>query len=165
MLLDELGRYRPELLERPRLVVGSKADVATESFDGMHISAVTAPGLDEFLGRVADLVARPAPSPTRRSPSSCCGPQEEGFSVVQEAEGVWRVQGRLAERAVSVADLSDPDAMVYVQQRLQKMGVERALRRAPARATATSCASATRARVRGQLVSTPTTAPARNSRS
>ena len=31
VLLDELGRYRPELLERPRLVVGTKADVATSS--------------------------------------------------------------------------------------------------------------------------------------
>ena len=29
VLLDELRRYRPELLDRPRLVVGSKADVAT----------------------------------------------------------------------------------------------------------------------------------------
>src|SRR5215208_3963703 len=27
ILLDELGRYRPDLLDRPRLVVGSKADV------------------------------------------------------------------------------------------------------------------------------------------
>jgi GTP-binding protein len=29
VLLDELGRYRPELLDRPRFVVGSKADVAS----------------------------------------------------------------------------------------------------------------------------------------
>ena len=29
ILLQELGQYRPELLERPRLVVGTKADVAT----------------------------------------------------------------------------------------------------------------------------------------
>src|SRR3954463_14149600 len=28
ILLEELGRYRPDLLERPRLVVGSKADAA-----------------------------------------------------------------------------------------------------------------------------------------
>ncbi len=34
VLLDELGRYRPELLERPRLVVGTKADVATSSLGG-----------------------------------------------------------------------------------------------------------------------------------
>src|SRR3954449_7598695 len=33
VLLDELGRYRPELLERPRLVVGTKADVATAALD------------------------------------------------------------------------------------------------------------------------------------
>ncbi len=30
ILLDELRRYEPELLDRPRVVVGSKADVATE---------------------------------------------------------------------------------------------------------------------------------------
>src|SRR5262249_2409205 len=43
ILLDELGRYRPELLQRPRLIVGSKADVADPSFefDGPRISAVT----------------------------------------------------------------------------------------------------------------------------
>ena len=29
VLLAELGRYRPDLLDRPRLVIGSKADVAT----------------------------------------------------------------------------------------------------------------------------------------
>src|SRR6202041_3069249 len=29
ILLAELGRYRPELLDRPRIVVGSKADVAS----------------------------------------------------------------------------------------------------------------------------------------
>jgi GTP-binding protein len=46
---------------------------------------------------------------------------------------VWRVQGRLAERAVSVSDVRDPDALVYVQQRLQRIGVDRALARAGAR--------------------------------
>src|SRR6195256_5501071 len=41
VLLDELGRYRPELLERPRLVVGSKADVVEPEveFDGLRIAS------------------------------------------------------------------------------------------------------------------------------
>ncbi len=56
VLVDELRRYRPDLLDRPRMVVGSKADVATEPFDGMRVSAVTGAGLDEFLGAVAVLV-------------------------------------------------------------------------------------------------------------
>ena len=47
ILLDELGRYRPELLERPRLVVGSKGDVASASVDAqpeLTVSAVTGAG-------------------------------------------------------------------------------------------------------------------------
>src|SRR4051812_21126849 len=40
ILLAELERYRPELLERPRLVIGSKADVATAAYDGLKVSAV-----------------------------------------------------------------------------------------------------------------------------
>ena len=34
ILLDELERYRPELLDRPRVVVGTKADVATFHLEG-----------------------------------------------------------------------------------------------------------------------------------
>src|SRR4051812_7067202 len=44
VLLSELGRYRPALLERPRIVVASKADVATFPFEGLRISAVTRDG-------------------------------------------------------------------------------------------------------------------------
>src|SRR6478672_2703821 len=58
VLLDELRRYRPDLLDRPRLLVGSKADVATQDApdDALPISAVTRQGLDEFLGRLGTLV-------------------------------------------------------------------------------------------------------------
>jgi GTP-binding protein len=132
-LLSELGRYQPDLLDRPRLVVGSKADVATDTYDGMLIAAATRTGLDEFLGRVAELVEEARAQPDAPDPVVVLRPEEEGISVVNEAEGVWRVTGRVAERAVSVSDFSDPDALVYVQQRLQKIGVDRALARAGAR--------------------------------
>ena len=57
VLLDELRRYQPELLERPRLVVGSKADMVGRP------------------GRAADAAAsRPRPSrPTWPSPRSPAG--------------------------------------------------------------------------------------------
>src|SRR5437667_7174928 len=45
ILLEELGRHRPELLMRPRVVVGSKADVAVQAWEGSRLSAVTGPGL------------------------------------------------------------------------------------------------------------------------
>ena len=61
VLLRELGDYEPALLERPRLVVGSKADVARVDaqkeppFD-LLISAVTGEGVDELVQRMATLV-------------------------------------------------------------------------------------------------------------
>jgi GTP-binding protein len=133
VLLSELGRYQPDLLDRPRIVVGSKADVATETYDGMRISAATRTGLDELLGRVAELVEAVRSEPDEQEPVVVLRPLEEAISVVRESAGVWRVQGRDAERAVSVSDFRDPDALVYVQQRLQRIGVDRALARAGAR--------------------------------
>jgi GTPase len=130
ILLDELGRYRPELLERPRLVVGTKADVATEPFTGLRISSVTRAGLDDFLGRVAELVEAARADEGTAEPYVVLRPEERGFSVVREGEHAWRVTGRTAERAVALADLTNSEAMAYVQGRLRRMGVERALVRA-----------------------------------
>ena len=43
------------------------------------------------------------------------------------------MKGRPAERAVALADVTTADAIAYVQQRLRRMGVERALAEAGAR--------------------------------
>ena len=137
ILLDELRRYRPELLARPRIVVGSKTDVAAGSaaageFSGLRISAVTHEGLDAFLGACATLVEEARAAEGEPEPYVVIRPEQEGFSVVREGEHEWRVRGRPAERAVALADLTNPDAMAYVQQKLARMGVERALARAGA---------------------------------
>jgi GTP-binding protein len=137
ILLDELGRYRPDLLDRPRLVVGTKADVATESFDGevdtLMISAVTRQGLDELLGRLGTLIGEARAEEPAPEPFVLLRPAEEGFSVLRDDDGAWRVSGRSAERVVAMADLTNLEAMEYVQHRLRTMGVERALARAGAR--------------------------------
>jgi GTPase len=132
VLVDELRRYRPDLLDRPRVVVGSKADVATEPFDGMRVSAVTGEGLDEFLGAVAILVDEARAAEGEPDAYVVLRPTEQGFSVVREGTHEWRVRGRPAERAVALADLTNPEAMSYMQQKLARMGVERALARAGA---------------------------------
>jgi GTPase len=130
VLLHELGRYQPELLARPRVVVGTKGDVATQTFDGLVVSAVTRTGLDELLGRVAGIVEEARAAEGDAEPYVVLRPEEQGFSVVRESDHSWRVTGRTAERAVALADLTNPEAMAYVQQRLRRMGVERALSRA-----------------------------------
>jgi GTP-binding protein len=137
VLLDELRRYDPELLDRPRLVVGSKADVATVAEgerDGLLcLSAVTRQGLDGFLGRLATLVDEARTDETEaREPFVVLRPVEDGFAVVRDDDGAWRVRGRGAERVVAMADLTNEEAVAYVQHRLRQMGVERALARAGA---------------------------------
>jgi GTP-binding protein len=133
VLLDELGRYRPELLERSRLVVGSKADVALFPFDGPRISAVTHEGVDEFLGTVGSMIDEARSAEPEPAPFVVLRPAEQGFTVVRDDDGAWRVTGRSAERVVAMADLTSDEAVAYVQDRFRRMGIERALARAGAR--------------------------------
>jgi GTP-binding protein len=135
VLLDELGRYRPDLLERPRIVVGSKADVASPDveFAGLRISSIAHRNLDQFLGRLGTLIDEARAAEGEPEPFVLLRPEQQGFSVVREGSHEWRVTGRPAERAVALADLTNPEAMSYMQQKLQRMGVERALARAGAR--------------------------------
>lgn len=136
-LLAELERYRPELLERPRLVIGAKADVATRDLapgpDRFVVSAVTRRGLEPFLGRLAELVEAARSAAPAAAPVVVHRPAEQGFSVRRDDDGTWRVAGRGAERVVAMADLTNPEALAYVHDRFRRMGVDRALRRAGVR--------------------------------
>ncbi len=60
-------------------------------------------------------------------------PVPEGVRVEREAEGVYRVVGRAAERAVALSDLTNAEALAYVDHRLKRLGVGKALARAGAR--------------------------------
>lgn len=135
ILLDELRRYDPSLLDRPRMIVGSKADVADPAvaFTGMRISAVTREHLDEFRGQLGTLIDHARESEPEAEAFVVLRPTEEGYAVEAAGPGTWRVVGRAAERVVAMADLTNPEAIDYVQHRLRRMGVEAALARAGAR--------------------------------
>ncbi len=136
VLLEELRRYRSELLDRPRLLVGSKVDVATDGTrgPGLRISAVTGEGIDVLLSRLATAVAdarrdEPVPEGT----VVVHRPLGEGIEVMRADDGSFVVRGRAALRAVALSDLTEDDAVDYVQHRLRRLGVERALVRAGVR--------------------------------
>jgi GTP-binding protein len=158
VLIDELRRYQPELLDRPRLVVGSKADMvaegdlpettAPESFDrdvvdasgdeafrpDLVISAITGQGIPALVGRLATLVtqARTA-EPEADGTIIIHRPLPEGFAVERVGEGEFVVVGKVAERAVALNDVTTDEAADYVQGRLRRIGVDRALAKAGAR--------------------------------
>ncbi len=160
VLLGELGRYEPALLGRPRLVVGSKVDVAgselADASPDLAISAVTGEGVGELLGRMATLVdaaraadaadvARDATALTDAGAvvpeQSVAGagslvvhrPVPEGISVERAGPHSWSISGREARRAVNLSDLTDDAALAEVVRRLRRLGVDRALTRAGAR--------------------------------
>jgi GTPase len=133
VLLDELGRYEPDLLLRPRIVVGTKADVAQFEVDGPVISAVTRSGLEPVLGEIGTLVDAARDAEPEYDSYVVHRPAEEGFAVERESDGSYRVLGRAPERVVAMADLTNPDAIEYVHHRFRRMGVEKALARAGAR--------------------------------
>jgi GTP-binding protein len=136
VLLNELSRYQPALLERPRVVIGSKADgpgADDAAWSGPRLSAVTGEGLRPFLGTVAVLVDEARAAQPRPERFVVHRPEPEGFTVERGPDGAFVVHGRPAERAVALSDLTDAQALAYAQSRLRRLGVDRALVMAGAR--------------------------------
>jgi GTP-binding protein len=133
VLLGELGLHQQSLLARPRLVVGSKADVAAHPFSGLRTSAVTGEGIAALVGRIGEQVARAREDEPAAGGIVVHRPEPEGVWVERGDDGAFVVRGRPAERAVAVSDLTNAQALDYVQHRLRRLGVDRALSTAGAR--------------------------------
>lgn len=58
--------------------------------------------------------------------------RDKRFEVVQLSDGVFRVQGPMIERMVVQTDWENDEAIAFLQHRLKRAGVERALERAGA---------------------------------
>ena len=137
----ELASYGG-LEDRPRLVVLNKvdvpdgrdlADIVQEDFDArglkvMTVSAASHEGLRELSYAMAELVARsraekPVAEATRiviRPRGSEGGPE---FTVRQTGEG-WRVRGTKPERWVRQTDFTNDEAVGFLADRLNRLGVE-----------------------------------------
>jgi GTP-binding protein len=132
VLLHELGAYRPELLERPRVVVGSRADVAPDdaAFDGPWISAVTGQGVRPVLGALAAAVREAREESVEREGVVIHRPEGESVRVERIDDRTFVVTGRAALRSVALSDLTNIDALDHMRARLHKLGLNRALLRA-----------------------------------
>ena len=111
VLLRELGQYQPDLVDRPRLVVGSRADLVPEVLDlaqagegmvtgdgvtlDLCISAVTGAGLPHLVGRMADAVRGARSVEPEPEGFVVHRPLAEGVSVEREDDGSFRVLGTL----------------------------------------------------------------------
>ena len=136
VLVRELRTYRPELADRPRLVVGSRADIADPdrlaAWGGPTLSAVTGAGLPQLVGALAEQVRAVRDAEPEPEPFVVHRPRAEGFTIHRTDSGGYVVEGRAVERAVALSDLTNLEALAYVQERLRKLGVDKALAKAGA---------------------------------
>jgi len=138
VLLHELGQYRPELLERPRLVIGTKADAVQPSeleaigWEYPVISAVTGQNVRETVGRMATLVHEARQNAPEPEGMVVIRPEVTGAVVERLDDGEFRLVGRDVERVVALNDVTNETALNYIDYQLNRMGVHKMLARAGA---------------------------------
>ena len=132
ILIRELTEYDAILSNRPRVVVGTKSDVASLTWSGPTISSVTGQGIDTLVGQLRRLVEEARTGDEQPTQYVVHRPVPEGIQVVRRDDRSFEVLGRQALRAVALSDLTNIDAMSHAQERLDQLRVPRALARAGA---------------------------------
>lgn len=153
VIREELRRHEPSLLERIEIVALNKvdlpdgkamadmlrADIEAQGFEVFEVSALTGAGLDPLRYRLGQLVhqIRQAEEPVvTQEPDHVVirfTPKESDFEVRAVDDG-YEVVGARIERWIQMTPLDQPEAARYLQGRLRRAGVDRALAEAGARA-------------------------------
>ena len=136
ILRREVENYRPDLIRRPSLIVGTKTDSAdadvVAGWPHLSMSAVTMDNVRDVLFKLAALVDVARREEPIEEATVIIRPEPEHAWVEQISEGEFRVHGRAAERAVALNDVTSPEALNYIDDRLNKLGVQKMLSRAGA---------------------------------
>ncbi|MFI9046492.1 GTPase ObgE [Streptomyces sp. NPDC053427] len=148
---EELTQYGG-LDNRPRVVVLNKIDVPDgkdladlirpdleeRGYRVFEVSAVAHMGLKELSYALADIVAKArAAKPVQEATRIVIRPKavdDTGFTVTAEGENFFRVRGEKPERWILQTDFNNDEAVGYLADRLNRLGVEDALRKAGAHA-------------------------------
>jgi len=136
ILLGELGDYQFDLLDRPRIVVGSKGDVAAYEIEGIEtISSITGEGIDRLVGQLAQLVTEVRTREAEQLVHAVVvhKPLPDEIEIERSGPASWTVAGRPVLRAVRFQDLTDDEALAEIVRRLRDLGVDRLLNRAGAK--------------------------------
>ncbi|MGR3938021.1 GTPase ObgE [Streptomyces sp. BRA346] len=146
----ELAEYGG-LEDRPRLVVLNKVDIPdgkdladiirpdleARGYQVFEASAIAHLGLKELSFALADIVGKArAAKPKEEATRIVIRPKavdDAGFKVVAE-DGFYRVVGEKPERWVHQTDFNNDEAVGYLADRLNRLGVEEELVKAGARA-------------------------------
>ncbi|GGT12627.1 GTPase ObgE [Streptomyces atratus] len=151
MIEEELKQYGG-LEDRPRIVVLNKIDIPdgqdladmirpdleARGYRVFEVSAVARTGLKELSFALAGVIAEArAAKPVEVATRIVIRPKavdDAGFTVMLEEDGIYRVRGEKPERWVRQTDFNNDEAVGYLADRLNRLGVEDELMKAGARA-------------------------------
>ena len=155
-LRGELGAFRAELLERPAVVVVNKMDLldedAREAAEGflaglgwpsakLVVSAQTGEGLKDLVRELTGVMEQ---ARAAQAEAEAAAEAAQAAAVLRPADGrldsftveavddYFVVRGLQMERLFAKADLDNEDAVRYLQQVIERAGLNDALRRAGA---------------------------------
>jgi GTP-binding protein len=149
---EELAGYGAGLEGLPEIVALSKIDLISDeegerllaewqerhgphAADVLAISSATGAGLDELTRAIFAALPEEAPAPAPagefEAEHRVYRPgEDQGFDVIAEGEGRFRVTGRGIELLFARHDLDNPEALDYLEGRLREIGVIAELQRA-----------------------------------
>lgn len=142
---DELKKFNPDLAERPMIVAGNKIDMAEpeqiEEFKkyvndkGYEYYSICAPimeGTKELMNVTWNMLKELPPIKeyeVEEIPLESLIPEDDNsFKITQEDEGYYLVEAKWFPRVLKGIDVTDYEALQYMQRVLEKSGVFDALR-------------------------------------
>ncbi|MFD3975829.1 GTPase ObgE [Streptomyces cyaneofuscatus] len=151
-IIEEELRQYGGLENRPRIVALNKVDIPdgqdladmirpdleARGYQVFEVSAIAHKGLKELSFALAGIIAEArAAKPKEEATRIVIRPKavdDAGFTVTLDDEGIYRVRGEKPERWVRQTDFNNDEAVGYLADRLNRLGVEDALMKAGARA-------------------------------
>jgi GTP-binding protein len=141
---QELAAFSPELAAKPQIVAANKmdlpearanwprikAELERRGYKVFPISAATGEGVQEVINEVARMLKELPPPPPLVEGARVEPVVHPDHFVIERDGEIWRVHGRSAERAAAMTDPDNPEALLWLEQRLRRLGVTQALEEA-----------------------------------
>lgn len=142
---EELKKFNPDLAERPMIVAGNKIDMAEpeqieefkkyvndKGYDYYSICAPIMEGTKELMNVTWNMLKELPPIKEYEAeeiPLESLIPEDDNsFKITQEDEGYYLVEAKWFPRVLKGIDVTDYEALQYMQRVLEKSGVFDALR-------------------------------------